>query len=312
VAQAIEPTSTKNYLDIPGWFYWYDRALFDTILKAQDFTGDIVELGAYLGRSSVILGNHIRSGERFVVVDLFGAEASDSANKQENERSYRTLNREQFEGNYLAFHSELPEVIQGFSSEVMAYVKPNTVRFLHVDASHLYDQVAEDIRNAQTLLEQNGVVVLDDFRSGHTPGVAAATWEAVLGRGLKPFATSKLKMYATWGDADFYRRVVKDLLKTDKRLGHLVHEVKGQTIVQVYAAKRPAEPAHTRSAPSKPQAEPAAPPKQSKPRERKQPAPRPATLAGRVRHVIARDIAPPALTRWVRRRKAAKPSGRPQ
>jgi hypothetical protein len=290
----------KSYLDVPGWFYWYDRALFDALLESQAAPGDIVELGAYLARSAVILGNHLRPGERFVVVDLFGSDTAHSGNKQENERSYKTLTRQQFEANYLAFHSELPEVVQGLSTEIVNHVDPGSVRFMHIDASHLYDAVAEDIRNSRSLLMPDGVVVLDDFRSGHTPGVAAATWAAIVNDGLKPFATTKLKLYATWGDADRHRDVIAGLVERDSRLAHLTHEVDGHHLLQVFA-RESAKPAPAKKAPAKPAAAvKTAPAKAVQAPAKKAP---PATLGARVRQTIARDIAPPALTRWVRKRR---------
>jgi hypothetical protein len=58
----------RGYSDIPGWFWWIDRQLFATILDAQadSAPGVVVELGTYMGKSAVIIGNHVRPGERFV------------------------------------------------------------------------------------------------------------------------------------------------------------------------------------------------------------------------------------------------------
>lgn len=53
--------------------------MFDALLRVQSFgpPGDIVELGAYLGESAVVLGDHLRAGDRFVVVDLFGTDPAE-------------------------------------------------------------------------------------------------------------------------------------------------------------------------------------------------------------------------------------------
>jgi hypothetical protein len=40
-------------------------------------------------------------------------------------------------------------------------------------------------------------VVIDDFRSPHTPGVAIAAWEAVR-NGLTPLLTTTMKLYGAW------------------------------------------------------------------------------------------------------------------
>ena len=196
----------KSLHDIPGWFYWADQHLFDLLLDAQLETppGTLVELGAFKGKSAVLIGRHLRPGERFVVCDLFGAPAEDLGNATENDRSYRSLTREAFERNYLAFHDVLPEIIHDVSASIVEHVDPGSARFVHVDASHLYHHVRGDIESARHMLRRDGIVVFDDYRSEHTPGVAAAVWQAVAQDGLVPFAHTPNKLYATFGDPTEY------------------------------------------------------------------------------------------------------------
>jgi hypothetical protein len=300
------PKPITHYTDIPGWFHWYDRALFDALLRSQETAGNLVELGAYLGRSAVVVGDHLRPGEEFLVIDLFGADADEAANKAENDRFYKTLSRQEFESNYLALHETLPDVVQGPSAVVVEHVAPASVRFLHIDASHLYEHVAQDIRNARTIIQPDGVVVLDDYRSAHTPGVAAATWAAVANDGLRPFAVTPNKLYATWGDADALRDVIETMIQHDERVGRNVHEALGHTFLQLYTVKQPTapKPAAAKSAAPKPAAPKPAAPKPAAPKPATTPRPAaPLTTWGRAKRTIARDIAPPALTRWVRKRR---------
>ncbi|WP_116710767.1 class I SAM-dependent methyltransferase [Actinomycetospora cinnamomea] len=193
---------------IPGWLPGLDQDLFNLILGSQD-RGDLTELGAYMGQSAVVIGAHCRQGERFLVIDLFGSDADDPANALENANEYRSLNRQSFERYYRRVHRRLPEVVQGRSDLLPCHVTPGSQRFVHVDASHLFKQVVVDIKNAHTSLMDDGVLVLDDYRSMHTPGVSAAAWSAV-GAGLRPFALTPQKMYATWGDASRYGSLVEN------------------------------------------------------------------------------------------------------
>ncbi|MER5862655.1 class I SAM-dependent methyltransferase [Kitasatospora sp. NPDC002040] len=191
--------------DVPGWFWDLDRHAFEWFLDRQREAGtggDLLELGAYLGRSAIVMGRHLQPGERFTVCDLFDSEAPDDENSAEMAMSYRkTLTRDAFEVNYLAFHDRLPELIQAPTS-VLAddRIPAGSCRFAHVDASHLYEHVAGDIKVARAALAKAGVLVLDDYRSAHTPGVAAATWEAVFNHGLRPILLTECKFYGTWGD----------------------------------------------------------------------------------------------------------------
>jgi SAM-dependent methyltransferase len=230
-----------SYEEIPGWFDWVDCAMFNTVMSAQRAqpAGTLVELGAYLGRSAVVIGDHLRPGERFVVVDLFGdndrlgPDPSGTANRAENARDYANLTRPQFEANYLGLHTELPVVVQDLSSAVVHHVDRAGVRFMHVDASHMYDAVRVDVQNARDLLRPGGVVVFDDYRSPHTPGVAAAVWEAVTTGGLIPFALTSMKLYAVYQAPEPYLDAVHALVANEPNLWADVQVVRGSTVVRV-------------------------------------------------------------------------------
>ncbi|MFF2142454.1 class I SAM-dependent methyltransferase [Kitasatospora sp. NPDC058190] len=245
VTAAARPVPLKLD-DIPGWFFGLDRAAFAHLLSQQSeagVKGDILELGSYLGRSAVLLGDHLRPGERLTVCDLFDSEAGDDDNAAEMAMSYRkTLTRSAFESNYLAFHSELPEIVQAPTSVLAdGRIPAGSCRFVHVDASHLYEHVAGDITVAKAALAEDGLIALDDYRSEHTPGVSAAVWEAVFTGGLRPVLLTPMKFYGTWGDAAAARQV---LLERDWRAeGYTTDEdtIAGQRVLRLnYQVKTPA------------------------------------------------------------------------
>ncbi|MFB7947140.1 class I SAM-dependent methyltransferase [Kitasatospora phosalacinea] len=213
------PAAPATPDDVPGWFFRADREVFSHLLDRQTAagtTGDLLEMGAYLGRSAILLGSHLQSGETFTVCDLFDLDAPDDENSAEMSMSYReTLTRRAFETNYRAFHPELPVIVQAPTSVLAdGRIAADSCRFVHIDASHLYEHVAGDIVVARDALAKNGVVALDDYRAPHTPGVAAAVWEAVFTLGLRPVLLTPEKFYGTWGDADAVRA---DLLARDWR-----------------------------------------------------------------------------------------------
>ena len=188
--------------EIPGWFEPADVALFRWFLGEQsrlDAPGDLAELGVFMGKSAVVIGQHVAPGEQFTVVDLFEATAEESVNSKENSNTYQGLTQSQFERNYLAFFPTLPRIVRGESASIVDHVLQGSHRFVHVDASHLYAYVAQDVLAARTVLRPNGIVVFDDIRSVHTPGVWAAVWEAVVTLGLQPLAVTSRKFYGTWG-----------------------------------------------------------------------------------------------------------------
>jgi hypothetical protein len=70
-------------------------------------------------------------------------------------------------------------------------------RFIHLDGSHVYEYVRNDVRTAVALLRPGGVVAVDDYRNENFPGVAAAVWAEVGTGGLVPVCVTPAKLYAT-------------------------------------------------------------------------------------------------------------------
>ncbi|MFJ1703047.1 class I SAM-dependent methyltransferase [Kitasatospora sp. NPDC088346] len=264
--------------DVPGWFFKTDQEVFGWLLTRQaerGISGDLLELGTYLGRSAITLGGHLQEGETFTVCDLFDSDAPDEQNSAEMAMSYRkTLTRQAFEANYLAFHDTLPTVIQAPTSVLAEGRIPDaSCRFIHIDASHLYEHVAGDVQVARAALAKDGVVVFDDYRAEHTPGVSAAVWEAVFAFGLRPLLLTPEKFYGTWGDP---QDIERDLLERDWRgEGFRMDEdvIAGTRILRLAYDWPQAPPAPARPAP----------PRRSAPRR------------------LALDVLPPFATRAARR-----------
>jgi hypothetical protein len=283
--------------DVPGWFWPIDQQLFAWFLDRQSAAGtrgDLLELGSYLGRSAILIGRHLRPGEAFTVCDLFDSEAPDGENAAEMTMSYRqTLTRTAFERNYLAFHSQLPTIVQAPTSVLGdGRIASGSCRFVHIDASHLYEHVAVDIRTAKAVLGPDGIVVLDDFRSPHTPGVAAATWEAVFQQGLRPICVTPEKLYGTWGDPEPIQQALVELdgdaedchLDIDMIAGHRLIRLSGRGVAKLLPARESKpESAAPEAAPSPSHVQPQRP-----------------SSARR----LARDLLPPLAVRAARKLRA--------
>jgi predicted O-methyltransferase YrrM len=226
---------------IPGWFLRQDQTLFRWFLEEQDrrqITGDLAEFGVYMGKSAIVVGAYLRPGETFTVIDLFESPSSDSANHAENVNTYSGLTQRAFEENYLRFHDHLPVVVKGPSSEILNHAAVGAHRFIHADASHLYEHVQTDLASAKALLHENGLVVFDDIQSDHTPGVAAAVWAAVANNGLRPIVISQGKLYGTWGSADSWQNELLSWLRFSG-LEYEVQQVAGGPLIRVWQVVLP-------------------------------------------------------------------------
>ncbi|MGP3951420.1 class I SAM-dependent methyltransferase [Streptomyces sp. 7N604] len=305
---SAEQQRPRQFNDVKGWFPSLDQVLFASLLSRQERRGergDLLEMGVYLGKSAIFTGSFVREGERFTVCDLFDGPAPDENNAAESRKSYSTLTRVAFEQNYLAFHDELPEVIQGPTSVLTERIDEDSCRFVHIDASHLYEHVAGDVAVARQALVPGGLVVMDDFRSEHTPGVAAATWEAVFNRGLRPICLSTQKLYGTWDDPE---PVQDELLAEARRRGDIsisIQEIAGQRILRF--SGRPKAPAVPRSrfaddpAPASTRASNGAPaPTGTASAPAAASSGTPARRRSLARRVAA-DVLPPVVTRAIRR-----------
>ncbi|MER5176794.1 class I SAM-dependent methyltransferase [Streptomyces sp. NPDC002896] len=205
------PGTARSLNEVPGWFRAIDQDLFRVLLEATATeAGDLVEMGCYLGKSAILLGEHLRPGETFTVCDLFGVESHGLYSRRDTLAFYRqTLTREAFEANYLAFHENLPVIVHGRTTALASRIASGSCRFVHIDASRTYEDVSGDIDIARSVLSKDGVVAIDDYRTEHVPGVAAAAWEAVFTKGLRPVCLSAAKLYATWGDPEPFQRAVR-------------------------------------------------------------------------------------------------------
>lgn len=222
---------------IVGAFWDLDFLLFDHVLTSQaelGVTGDLLEIGALYGKSTVVLGLHARADDTVHVCDIFENEGVSEANDAENSSSYPGLARDTFERNYAAHVSKPPRIIQEFSDRIATHLEPGVLRFAHIDGGHLYETVVDDLRQTRALLGDDAVVVLDDVRALHTPGVAAAAWAAVINDGLNPFAISDQKMYATWGPSGAYaERLDAWLRRTPVITNYGYQDIAGRTVALI-------------------------------------------------------------------------------
>jgi predicted O-methyltransferase YrrM len=213
-----------RYIDaihtVPGWIDQLDALLFVWIHESQQragIVGDILEIGVSSGRSAILLGYFRQPGERFVACDLFVGDTS---------RAFRH--------NYLRFHPSLPDIRVGPSRQLIDE-RVDAFRFIHVDGSHTFDDVRNDIEIASRLAEPGGVVVFDDIRAREYPGVAAAVWRAVATHALVPVALSN-KLYCTVATRPDYLDHFAEIIRDDRSLLETTsHVIEGYEVLSVSA-----------------------------------------------------------------------------
>jgi hypothetical protein len=204
--------------DVPGFLDGLDAALFLRLGEVQarhGIRGHLLEIGAWYGRSAIVLGAVKRQDEELHVCDLFETPPPTAAGRCElagKDVPLAAPSRTQFEAAYEGVHGELPVVHQCASSMLSASeLGANQFRFIHIDGSHNYDAVLRDIALARELAADKCVIIFDDFRNlGHL-GVAAAVWPTVVSSEVEPFACTPAKLYTTLEKqhTHAYRRAVE-------------------------------------------------------------------------------------------------------
>jgi len=203
--------------EVPGTLGPWDAELIVHLSEAQHrraVSGDLLEIGTWHGRTSVLLGSLADEGEELQVCDLFETAPPTEAGQRELEGGEHTVCcRSEFEATYERFHGSPPVIHECSSEELTEAELGPTFRFVHIDGSHLYETVLHDLALARSVLTKGGIVAVDDIINlGHL-GVAAAVWNDALADGLRPFACTPAKLYATLDedDAETYASVVADV-----------------------------------------------------------------------------------------------------
>ena len=232
---------------VPGWFSALDFRLFaeiDRLQRQNGIDGDLFEIGAYYGKSSILLGHMGRArAERLTVCDVFEhAELIDEESFPGFNHWYARLTEEGFAQQYLRFHTELPEIIVTASEtmDVRRLGRACTCRLVHADGGHRYDVVRADVSSARTLLRPGGIAVFGGMAAPHSPGSALAVWELVLGGKFTPLWLTGDKLYGTWdpGRVD-WTAGIDEWVAREPDLGSELHTLAGWPVRRLFTLGRP-------------------------------------------------------------------------
>jgi len=122
---------------IEGMFSPFSIAVMDMMLSLQESLtaeGDILEIGTYKGKSAALLGHHLRDGERLALVDVTDY-LDPTAIEPFKGRTDFTLSDS----------SKLRTALPRYRE------RHRTFRFIHIDASHGYEETFRELGMANEL-----------------------------------------------------------------------------------------------------------------------------------------------------------------
>jgi predicted O-methyltransferase YrrM len=156
-----------GYTELAGWLTEGEALrLFDLARGIRRPGAVAVEVGSWLGRSSVVLAKGLASarGARLYCVDPWNGDGEDYARPEYDAIAQRQPLplHEQFQENMRAFDvADTVRPLRGYSAEVGRDFA-GVIDLLFIDANHEYDSVLEDFRVWSPQLAPDGVIAFHD------------------------------------------------------------------------------------------------------------------------------------------------------
>jgi SAM-dependent methyltransferase len=172
--------------------------LLSSCQAKNGITGDLLEIGLFHGRTTIMLGMLRNRGERVIGIDAFGSSAGiDHEDRQVDLDYYGDGHaiKQAFESNWEKFILKgspepalKPTIIERDSREIspeqLREVSSN-VRLFSLDGGHSEISTFHDLELAEAVVKDGGVLVLDDYFLEDCPAVSVGAMRYFLTRDSK-------------------------------------------------------------------------------------------------------------------------------
>ena len=154
--------------DVEGWFNPESAGVWDSFLGFQErsgIEGDFLEIGVWHGKSALLSTMHSRENERCIFVDV--------AIREEAKKIIGNVKTE----NTFFIQAKSGRIL---NSKVLFEKGSENFRWIHIDGAHTRQHVVGDLKLADMLLCENGVVAVDDFMSASYPQITAGVFDFLM------------------------------------------------------------------------------------------------------------------------------------
>lgn len=149
--------------DIPGWLDLDEAWTLWDLAKAVPKNGTIVEIGSFLGKSTVCLGDGSKHGNKAIVFTIDHHKGSPEHLKMTDWPPGVPMNTfPQFRENI--FRAELIDIVKPIigNSQFEGTTFSETIDLLFIDGSHKHENVKQDFELWSSKLKGGGTLILHD------------------------------------------------------------------------------------------------------------------------------------------------------
>lgn len=210
---------------------WCETTLFHTVdlLSRADINkkGGCCEIGVHYGKLFILLNSVIDPLETSYAIDVFGRQDLNIDKSGWGSKEIFTDNLKEYD----IHKGKNVTIIEGDSTDyslgLTNIIKPGSIRFMSVDGGHTAEHVINDLNIATQLINNEGVVIVDDILNPYWMGVI----EGVVGflnrkPTLVPFALGHNKLYmAKLSHADYYKALFASSPLFAKYTGFFGHTI---------------------------------------------------------------------------------------
>lgn len=155
-----------NWTDIHGYFSYTN--LYDLAIKYSPDNATFVEIGAWMGRSTCYMAEQVKSSSKNI--KFYAVDTWDGSDEEEHQRIVQELesnNSSLFE----VFQTNLQKCnvgdyvipLQTTSLKASEQFENESLDFVHIDASHDYENVLADIIAWYPKVKSGGFISGDDY-----------------------------------------------------------------------------------------------------------------------------------------------------
>ena len=170
---------------IPGMIELYSGKNLYLLCYFQELQGDVVEVGSWLGRSSVFLAQAVKESNngKFYAIDHF------QGNKGKENLYSKHVPLADIKQQYIRNLEKVNlmdwvNLLDMPSADAVKCIKSNQIRLLFLDGDHTREGVQKDIELFMPMLNSGSIIVFDDF-SSNFPGVIDAVKDLFVTKNIK-------------------------------------------------------------------------------------------------------------------------------